>query len=357
MDRNREYGRNYVSALREAAVEQHVNAFVMNSNYDASVQASQMKIAIAKKVDGIVIWPALYSAEQPILIQVQRAGIPVNISNSQLSESLDLFQAFTGPNGQRIGELQGKELANLLQGKGTYVCIGGTPGNAAAINRQIALERQMANHPGITLLGSQPGNFDKNQAQTAASALISRFGDQIDAVVTPHDIMASGAAQALEAAGLTGKVGLLPHGLEILAEKLGRITETHFAVTDLRTKDCVTGGLDGVLAPNGGRASVPQRQRPTSSCSSHPISPRTSPRRNMASTAAHSAASPRPPPGRRFSRLPPMRPRTEVDPLGRRTVVRRQGRHARPFTRKSAPSEPNAAAKSTTLRALLGRAT
>ncbi|WP_301850209.1 sugar ABC transporter substrate-binding protein [Rhodococcus pyridinivorans] len=222
MDRNHEYGRNYVSALREAAEENHVNAFVMNSNYDASVQASQMKIAIAKKVDGIVIWPALYGAEEPMLVQAERAGIPVNISNSQPPEILDpsLFHAFTGPNDQRIGELQGKELAKLLGGKGTYVYIGGTPGNAAAINRQIGLEREMANHPDITLLGSQPGNFDKNQAQTAASALISRFGNQIDAVVTPDDIMASGAAQALEAAGMAGKVMLLGHNYAPVARSM-----------------------------------------------------------------------------------------------------------------------------------------
>ncbi|WP_247601630.1 sugar ABC transporter substrate-binding protein [Gordonia paraffinivorans] len=222
MDRNHEYGRNYVSALREAAEDNHVNAFVMNSNYDASVQASQMKIAIAKKVDGIVIWPALYGAEEPMLVQAERAGIPVNISNSQPPESLDpsLFHAFTGPNDQRIGELQGKELAKLLGGKGTYVYIGGTPGNAAAINRQIGLEREMANHPDITLLGSQPGNFDKNQAQTAASALISRFGNQIDAVVTPDDIMASGAAQALEAAGMAGKVMLLGHNYAPVARSM-----------------------------------------------------------------------------------------------------------------------------------------
>ena len=222
MDRNHEYGRNYVSSLRKAAEEHHVNAFVMNSNYDASVQASQMKIAIAKKVDGIVIWPALYGAEQPMLIQAQRAGIPVDISNSQPPEDLDtgLYHAFTGPNDQRIGELQGKELAKLLGGKGTYVYIGGTPGNAAAINRQIGLEREMANHPDIKLLGSQPGNFDKNQAQTAGSSLISRFGNQIDALVTPDDIMASGAAQALDAAGMAGQVKLLGHNYAPVARSL-----------------------------------------------------------------------------------------------------------------------------------------
>ncbi|MFC9790356.1 sugar ABC transporter substrate-binding protein [Rhodococcus sp. NPDC127528] len=213
MDKNNQYGRNYVSSLYQAADELGVDVFVMNSNYDATVQSAQMKIAIAKRVDGIVLWPALHGAELPMLLEAERAGIPVNVSNSEAPPEADAhYHVFTGPNDVRVGRIQGEQLARVLGGKGNYVYVSGTPGNAAAINRQNGLFDALKAYPGITLLGSQPGNFDQNIGQGAASALLSRFGDRIDAVVTPDDVSATGAAQALQAAGLTGKVKLIASG-------------------------------------------------------------------------------------------------------------------------------------------------
>lgn len=233
MYRDHQYGLNYVESLKDAAEEKNVNLLVMNSGYDAAIQSSQMKIAIARDVDGIVLWPGLSGAEQPMLVQAQRANIPVAISNSQPPESLDedLYTSFTGPNDQRIGELQADELARVLGGEGNYVYISGPPGNAAGVNRQLGFENGVEKYSGLKLLGSQPGNFDQNMSQTAASALISRFGDQIDAVVTPDDIAAAGASQALKAAGMTDGVVLLGHNFAPVGKTMienGEMTSTLF---------------------------------------------------------------------------------------------------------------------------------
>lgn len=232
MYQEHQYGLNYIDNLKEAAEEKNVDLLLLNSRYDAAVQSSQMKIAIARGVDGIVLWPGLSGAEHPMLVQAQRAGIPVGISNSKPPEELDesLYTSFTGPNDQRIGELQADELARVMGGEGNYVYIGGPPGNAAGVNRELGFKRGIENYPGLNLLGSQPGNFDQNLSQTAASALISRFGDEIDAIVTPDDIAAAGASQALRAAGMTDVV-LLGHNFAPVGKTMienGQMTSTLF---------------------------------------------------------------------------------------------------------------------------------
>src|SRR5699024_4944718 len=118
MNQDHPYGKSYVDNLEEAAEDRGVDLLVLNSRYDAAVQASQMKIAIARDVDGIVLWPGTYGTEEPMLVQAERAGIPVAISNSYPPDNLDndLFTGFTGPDDHRIGSLQAEELNDLLDG-------------------------------------------------------------------------------------------------------------------------------------------------------------------------------------------------------------------------------------------------
>lgn len=63
--------------------------------------------------------------------------------------------------------------------------------------------------PGITVLGTQPGFRQQAKAQTATANLLTRFGDQVDAVIASDDAMSPGAAQAIKAAGLTAKMFLI----------------------------------------------------------------------------------------------------------------------------------------------------
>ncbi|WP_168702457.1 SDR family NAD(P)-dependent oxidoreductase [Gordonia paraffinivorans] len=68
-----------------------------------------------------------------------------------------------------------------------------------------------------------------------------------------------GAATARAFAAEKARLALVDrdrHGLELLAKGLDQITEVHYSVADLSTKDGVTAGLDEALTPYEGRVDV-----------------------------------------------------------------------------------------------------
>lgn len=194
------YGAAYAANIRQKAESLGVSVTLLNSDYTAATQQAQMDQLIAQGVDGIILWPAVFGTTSSMLLAAKKAEIPVNISNSIVSEEeADLFNTFTGPSDTRIGSDQADIVNDLLGGEGNIIVIEGQPGNTAAIGRLNGLKDQLAEvAPGITILGSQPGNWLQAMAQTATSNLLTRFGDQVDAVVAADDVMAAGAAAAIK---------------------------------------------------------------------------------------------------------------------------------------------------------------
>lgn len=208
------YGAAYSTNIKKKAELLGVEVVILNSDYTAATQQSQMQQLIAKKVDAIVLWPAVFGTTSTMLLAAKKAGIPVNISNSVVSaDEADLYHTFTGPSDTRIGENQADIVGKMLSGSGNVIIIEGQPGNTAATGRLNGFTDQISrSYPGITILGSQPGNWQQQMAQTATSNLLTRFGVDVDVVVTADDVMAAGAAQAIAIAGLTGKVLLVGSG-------------------------------------------------------------------------------------------------------------------------------------------------
>lgn len=213
-DAQNAYSTAYVMDMQKEAKSLGETLTVLNSNYTASVQQSQMQQLIAQKVNGIILWPAVYGTTTAMMLQAKQANIPVDVSNSVVGPSdASLFHTFTGPSQTRIGVQQADEIKTLLNGKGNVVIIEGQPGNTAATDRLSGFEQEIAKvAPGIHVLGVQPGDWLQAMSQTATADLLTRYGSQVNAVVAADDVEAAGSAQAIKAAGLTGKVKLVGAG-------------------------------------------------------------------------------------------------------------------------------------------------
>ncbi|MFO7689803.1 MAG: sugar ABC transporter substrate-binding protein [Cryobacterium sp.] len=198
------YGSVYVDTMMSTAEEMGVTLELTNAKYDASKQASECDVAVAKKPDGIILWPADASAVRPCLLKAQAAGIPVNSSNSDvIAADKDLVYSYSGPSNDEVGRLDADLLNTALGGVGNIVIIQGQPGNSTATDRQTGFESQLAaEYPGLTVIGAQPANWDKAQAITATSELLTRLGDQIDGIYAQDDTMAAGAIDALTNRGI-----------------------------------------------------------------------------------------------------------------------------------------------------------
>lgn len=93
-------------------------------------------------------------------------------------------------------------LARRVQGKGNIVELQGTPGSDPANERRKAFGDAIAKHPGLKIIDSQSGNFERTGGKQVMEAFLKKHGKAISVVYAHNDDMALGAAQAIEEAGL-----------------------------------------------------------------------------------------------------------------------------------------------------------
>lgn len=198
------YGSVYVDTMKATAEEMGVTLELTNAKYDASRQSSDCNVAVAKKPDGIILWPADAGSVRPCLLKAQAANIPVNSTNSDVTEAdKSLVKSYSGPSNDQVGRLDADLLNTALQGKGSIVIIQGQPGNSTATDREAGFRKQLEEkYPGIEIIGAQPANWDKAQAITATSELITRLGSRINGIYAQDDTMAAGAIEALQNRGI-----------------------------------------------------------------------------------------------------------------------------------------------------------
>lgn len=101
--------------------------------------------------------------------------------------AIEMFKAFKTPN------------------KGKILAVQGMLGNTAATNRFEGLKKALEENPDIQLVEEQTGNWDTQEALKIVETWLSKYND-IDGIWCANDNMAIGAAQALKAKGLNGKI-------------------------------------------------------------------------------------------------------------------------------------------------------
>jgi ABC-type sugar transport system substrate-binding protein len=83
----------------------------------------------------------------------------------------------------------------------------------------------------ITALDAQTANWKRDQAMTLTENWLTRFNNEIDAVIAQNDDMALGALEAVEAKGLKDRIVVI--GVDAIADaltavKAGRLDATVF---------------------------------------------------------------------------------------------------------------------------------
>lgn len=157
---------------------------------------------IVRKPAAFVFVPVDYNALVPAIQKVNKAGIPVVIVNNRMNGVEQV--TYVGSDDELIGYEITKHLIKSIGGKGKLVHIDGVPAAITAQNRKRGMERALKEYPGVELLASQPGNYRRLPAVQVFENLMQRY-PVIDGVVAANDDMAVGVAEALAAAGRSGK--------------------------------------------------------------------------------------------------------------------------------------------------------
>lgn len=200
------YGTTYLPPMEAKAKELGINLTITNSEYDADKQASECEVAVAAKPDGIILWPAVADAIRPCLEAANAAGIPVWITNADVNpEDAPLTYGYSGTDSYGQGAASAEMMCDFAGGKEIGVIqVNGLTGNSVATLRGNGFKETVGNLcPNVTILAEQPGNWNKDESQIAASEMLTAVGEEnVQGIYAADDTMVAGAIDAAKARGM-----------------------------------------------------------------------------------------------------------------------------------------------------------
>ncbi|WP_439524474.1 sugar ABC transporter substrate-binding protein [Marivita sp.] len=205
------YQTTYEKAFIEATgADDSVEAVVLDAGGDVARQIAQMEDLIQQEVDAIIIWPTNGEAVIPAVRKAHSAGIPVIVTNSNIAEQgFDFVASFSGPDnitqGSRSAEIMCDKFKDMgIENEARVVQISGQPGYTTAIERQQGFDERLPEVcPNVTLVETQPGDWNREKSQQVMEAFLVKY-DDIDGVYAGDDNMGVGALNAAKAAGREG---------------------------------------------------------------------------------------------------------------------------------------------------------
>ncbi|WP_421914865.1 sugar ABC transporter substrate-binding protein [Mesorhizobium sp.] len=185
-------------ALEARAKELGIDVLGLSQNFDVQTGTEQLNTCIARKADGIILWPLDPQAYIPALARAQQANIPAILINSPMSDQAKPFiKSFTGPDVYEEGKMAADSLNTALKGEGSVIVIAGQAGNGTTIGRVGGFVDHLKELGSkIEILDTVNADFDQQKALVASRDLITRFGDKINGVYANDDTMARGFIDA-----------------------------------------------------------------------------------------------------------------------------------------------------------------
>ncbi len=223
------YQTTYEKAFIEAAnANDAVEAVVLDAGGDVARQIAQIEDLIQQEVDAIIIWPTNGEAVIPAVRKASKAGIPVVVTNSNISEEgFDFVSSFSGPDnitqGARSAEIMCEKFTEMgIEDEARVVQISGQPGYTTAIERQKGFDDRLPEVcPNVTLVETQPGDWNREKSQKVMEAFLVKY-DDIDGVYAGDDNMGVGALNAAKAAGREGIIFVGATNFAVGYEAMGR---------------------------------------------------------------------------------------------------------------------------------------
>lgn len=215
-----DYSNNFVGYIRNGIdfyVENEkpeVEYLMVDGENNQATQTERIDTMISRGVQALAVNPVDSSACETIVEKAREAGIPVVFFNRMPSEEvLNSYEQcyYVGSNVVYQGQLEGEMVADAwnanketydVNGDGVlqYVLLKGTPGHSDAEDRATGFyEGVEASGIAVEELAQQNADWNTTKAKDTMDTWISKYGDQIEMVISGNDAMALGAVEALRA--------------------------------------------------------------------------------------------------------------------------------------------------------------
>lgn len=214
----------------KAALDKAGFAYVgADAQADPQKQLTDIEGLIARGVDALIILAQDSAAIRPAFEKAKAEGIPTIAYDVPVDFKDTLFISFDNV---AVGRLMGEAMVKA-QPSGNWVLIEGDPMMAIVdLFRQGQMQAvQPLVDKGDIKMVAQQGieNWTPDVAQTTMDQILTKVGNDVQAVLAMNDGMSGGVASALAAQGLLGKVALSGQDGDVAA--LNRIAKGEATVT------------------------------------------------------------------------------------------------------------------------------
>jgi ribose transport system substrate-binding protein len=171
-----------------------------------SDQISLLQNYITQSPDGILYAATDAKALYPVTQQAQSANIPVfNFDSGTTPQTVPLFATSNTAAAAKAAD----EMGTLLNGTGKIAVLEFVPGSATNDQRVNGFKQELASKfPNIQIVADQANGSDSAKALSQTQNILSAHPD-IKGIYAANQQGGEGAAQALKAASLGGKVHLI----------------------------------------------------------------------------------------------------------------------------------------------------
>lgn len=190
-------------SIKAEAAKRGIDLTFSSADGKEENQIRAIRTFIQKKVDFIAFSPIKKVGYEVVLQEAKKAGIPVILTDRAVEvDDQNLYVTFIGSDFVEEGRRAATWLAEKTGGNAVIAELQGTTGADPAIDRKKGFEEVLAKHPGMKIIKTQSGNFERAKGKEVFEAFLrSPEGSQITALYAHNDDMALGAIQAIEAAG------------------------------------------------------------------------------------------------------------------------------------------------------------
>lgn len=174
---------------------------------DLQAQVQVLNAAMVTPPDFLIIAPASSTAMNANLAQVKSDGVPIiTVDRDVTDTSVRIGSIYT--NNTAAGAKAADLLVPAMGGTGDVAYEGYTPGAASVDDRHQGFENEMLKYPQITNDGSEYDPNDIGTAESNVAAEIQR-DPNLRGIFASSEDPEDGAAAAIEAAGMVGKIKLV----------------------------------------------------------------------------------------------------------------------------------------------------
>jgi ribose transport system substrate-binding protein len=191
------------------------------SNADLAGQAAHVRSLVAARKDCYVVNPITSTNLVRALRGVTRPVVNLDspIDQTAAKRARLPIRTYIGTNDVAAGRTGGSKMASLLKTGGQVALIGGLADNVNSALRLKGFERGIQGE-GLTVVARVNADYRRTKAQIVAERIL-RETPGLSGFFAASDLMALGAADAVRAAGKTGRVKII--GLDGIPEALDAI--------------------------------------------------------------------------------------------------------------------------------------